>query len=213
MSVSRRVPGMGGTKVAMSVVMSKSERGAAARTLMMKRAWLRADPVDVARAAEYASADGPATAATALELLQVIVMERGAPGPWPIRLAGVGGSVHAFYVRKDGAVEACTGTVGEFEQVCPSGTVTIPTSRVLSLWRSPSAWRTETSEAEGETFDAAPAREARMPAFVAEVDEATGRPVDLARIFTAAAAASTFAESAAPNSLPESITEKKEDHS
>lgn len=201
-----------------SVVMSKSERGAAARTLMMKRAWLRVDPRDVALAAEYAATDGvsptgDSSPASALELLQALVMERGAPGPWLLRLAGVGGSVHAFAVNTDGSVEACTETVGEFERVCPVGTITIPTSRVLSLWRTPAAWRTAASETGGEAFEGRPAHEVRMPAFVAEVDEATGRPVDLARIFTAAAAASTFAESAAPKPLPTSINEKKEDPS
>lgn len=198
--------------------MSKSERGAAARTLMMQRAWLRVDPQDVTLAAEYAAADGVSptgdtTPAVALELLQALVMERGAPGPWLVRLAGVGGSVHAFCVNTDGSVEACTVTVGEFERVCPVETITIPTSRVLSLWRAPAAWRTAAAETDGETFDGTPARDARMPAFVSEVDEATGRPVNLARIFTAAADASTFAESAAPKPLPTSINETKEDHS
>lgn len=62
---------------------------------------------------------------TALPLLERAAAELGGPGPWPIRLQGVGGSIHGFWVQQDGSVQVnLLGRI--FEEVWPAGTAHSP---------------------------------------------------------------------------------------
>lgn len=105
-----------GLKVSVGVSQSaaktaREERVAAALVLLTSRSWR---PVG--------TKDAPSTA---LPLLERAAAELGAPGPWPIRLQGVGGSIHGFWVEQDGSVQAhLTGRT--FDEVWPAGTVRTP---------------------------------------------------------------------------------------